>query len=403
MKKCLFVAFFIVVIIAVPCFAQTAASNVVDPAARAKAARTLAADFESASYFPTEWAAAEALYAEAEGKTTSSGRMDGDGVTSATTTSSGRMDGDGVTSATTTSSGRMDGDGVTSATTTSSGRMDGDGVTSATTYNAAADAFTALSELAIPLYAQAREDEIMALRNDLVKAGARDRFPNYFSPADNAALQALDLYETKDYYTAKASAAAALEMFQVLTNAHAAWLIRQEIRAREFVAFDQANFDTAEKTIRDAMASYEAGNNAAALEKADAAYEQYHNVLYTGWVGYVDQRGSRAEAERQNALDNKANIASRNLFTEAESAFTAALEASAAVLSEPAETFNAKVFEDAANQYINAETLFITARESTIKKRAIAEQTMDEAHKKIAESEEIAKNAEIALRGGSHE
>ena len=337
MKKYLIFTLFIAILLVAPCFvmAQTSASAAANAgdelsiaAARTEEARKRASDFEGFSYFPGDWEAAEAEYAVAREEN------------------------------------------------------------SLDAYNSATETFNSIFELAILLYAQVREDEIMALRNDLVNAGARNSFPEYFTPADEAALAALSQYEAKDYYTARDSAAKALEMYEVLTSAYAAWLVRQEIREREFESYDPDNFDRAGEILNEAIGAYTTEDNAAALEKAEDALLRYHLVLSTGWAGYAELQSSLTADERQAALDIKANIAARDLFLEADSSYKTA-----------ASLYDSKNYEEAAKQFMYAAALFAVSTANTTEKRDIAAEAITQAQKKIQESDETARQAEINLRG----
>jgi len=294
-------------------------------AAKTKAdeARKRAADFESSSYFPSEWDAAEAQYADAQ-------------------------------------------------------------------YNAAADAYDSLFKLTIPLYAQAKEDEIMALRNDLIAIGARDSFPEPISSADKTALTALDQFEAEDYYAARDTADQAISMYQVLTSAYNAWLVRREIEDREFEAYDPDNFDRAREILSDAVDAYGAENYALAQENADEALLRYNLVLSTGWAAYAELCASLAEAERQAALDVKANVAVKDLFAEADATYKTGID-----------SFDSKEYEDAAIQFINSEALFIMASASASEKRNTAAELIREANRRIEESDETARQAENILEGGA--
>ena len=296
--------------------------------ARAAEARKRAVDFESPSYFPSDWEAAEAQYAQA-GQVSSA-------------------------------------------------------------YDAAADAYDSLFKLAIPLYAQAREDEIMALRNNLVAAGARNYFPEPFSHADRTALTALDQYEADDYYAARDTAAQALKMYQILTTAYDAWLVQHEIEEREFISYDPDNFERAGEILSNAIDAYGAGDYASAQNNADEAQLRYNLVLSTGWAAYAALRSSMAEAERQAALDIKANIAVKDLFSEADTTYKTGEDA-----------FTSKEYPEAARQFINSEALFIMASASASEKRHTAVEIMREANRKIEESDETARQAEIILEGGA--
>lgn len=306
--------------------------------AKAEAARVRAGDFESADYFPSEWEAAGTSFTEA---------------------------------------GKLP-------------QNDADAQNAIAAFNSAAEAYDSLFGLAVPLYAQAREDEIMALRGDLIAIGARDNFPEYFIPADTTALEAFKQYEAQDYYGAKDTAARALMMYQALTDGCNARLIQQEILDREFEGYDQDNFERAGEILESAVASYDGGDIPAAHENAREALLRYQLALAAGWAGYAELRFSLADTERQAALELKANVAVRDLFAEADSSFKTAKDA-----------FTAKSYEAAANQFINAEAMFVIASASASEKRRIAAERIKQANDKISESDETARQAELALEGGS--
>jgi hypothetical protein len=307
--------------------------------ARADEARKKAADFESSAYFPSEWEDAEAQYARA---------------------------------------------GQTPQNTEAGVR---DGIAA---YNAAADAYDSVFKLAIPLYAQAREDEIVALRNNLIAAGGKESFPEPLSAADKVALTAHAQYEAEDYYPAKDSADQALMMYQTLTNAYNAFLVRNEIEERYFVSYDPVNFDHAVEVLDDALVAYEAGNYASAHENAKEALDRFNLVLSAGWAANAERYAAQAATARQTALDVKADVAVRNVFSEADTNYKAGVSA-----------FDAKKYADAAKQFFDAEALFVTATTSTLEKRAIAAQIIEEANRKIEESDETARLAELILEGGA--
>ncbi|MDR2922239.1 MAG: hypothetical protein LBU85_02710 [Treponema sp.] len=313
-------------------FAQSA-DNLDSAVDRAKEARKLAGDFEANSYFPGEWEAAQSRYAGA---------------------------------------------GILSDKTVRN-----------TAYNEAAAAFDRLFELAIPLYAQAREDEIMAVRGYLIELGARVSFPEYLLDADKTALLAFNQYEAKDYYSARASAANALQKFNTLETAFNAWLVRQEIRERGFADYDTDNFELGEEIISAAMDVYMKGDLAGAREKAAEALSAYNLALSNAWASYAQLRSSLAEGERLAALDMKTNIAAKEFFKIADSENTTALE-----------LLESKHYEDAAKLFIDAEAMFVIASITTLEKRRTADAAIRNANEKIRESDRIAKKAETIIKGG---
>jgi len=332
MRKSPVLAVFIVFFaVCMPSVWAQSADSLSSAVAGAEDARKKAGDFEADAYFPGEWEAAESQYAEAGLLAKNSGD---------------------------------------------------DADKAAAAYNAVADAFDRLSGLAIPLYAQAREDEIMALRGYLIALGARDSFHEYLLDADITALLAYTLYEAKEYYPARDSAALALQKFNVLDTAFNAWFVRVEIRERGFAGYDSENFDLGGELLSGAMDAYMAGDFEGAQKKAETALSTFNLALSTAWASYAELRSSLAEGERLAALDMRTDIAAKDFFNMADSDNKTALD-----------LLESKQYEDAAKLFINAEAMFVIASITTLEKRRNAAAAIRNANEKIQESDEIARNA----------
>jgi hypothetical protein len=328
MKKSPVLALFIIgfLVFLPSVWAQTA--NDLDSAfARAQEARKKAGDFESNLYFPGEWEAAEGQYVSAQ--------------------------------------------------------LISDLNKSISTLNEAADAFDRLSELTIPLYAQAREDEIMEIRGYLITLGARKFFPKYLMDADRTAVLALTQYQAKDYYSAKDSVTNALLKFNTLETAFNAWLLMEEIQERGFAAYDPDNFEQGEEAFFAAVDAYREDDLAGAQNRAGEALAAYELALSTAWASHAELHSLIAEGERQAALDTKTDIAAREFFRIADSDNKMALE-----------LLESKQYEDAAKLFIDAEAMFVIASMTAMEKRRTAVAAIRNANEKIMESEWIARNLE---------
>ena len=308
-------------------------------AARAEQSRTRAGDFEGQSYFPSEWEAAEGQYAQA-------GQMPKG--------------------------------------------SDAEVRNAIAAYNAAADSFDSIFTLAVPLYAQAREDEIMAARTSLIERGAKEAFPDFFPPADSTALMALEQYEAGDFSAAKDSSAKALEMYEILTVAWDAWEVKWEIDEREFVFYDPDNYDRAREILSDAMDAYKAENLPSARKNAEESLLRYNLVLSSAWAEYAELRSSLAEGERLAALDMKANVAAREFFAIADTDNKTAQE-----------LLEAEEYEEAAKMFTNSEAMFVIASMSVLEKRRIATEALRGAQEKIEESDRVVRQAETIIEGGA--
>jgi len=256
--------------------------------------------------------------------------------------------------------------------------------------NASAGTYNELFKKTIPLYAQAREDEILAARDELIQTGFTSVVPEYLQNADNIALEALAQYEAEDYYKAKDTAAEALKEYETLLTGAKVYLTRQEIINRGFRDYDPENFDKAEEVAQTAMNEYEAGNKDNAVSNAEEALLRFNIVLKNGWTAYASEQRAAAIAERERAIENKANIAARESFREADNVFNQAED-----------DFKAEKFDSSAVEFTEAEARFVLAGQETDEKRRKAEETIKLAEEKIEESSETASEAERIIEGGS--
>jgi hypothetical protein len=206
---------------------QVASQSLDAAIARADKERTLASDFQSPSYFPAEWGAAEADY----------------------------------------SSIRPD-------RTTVAGVQDAE-----RRYSAAADTYHGLFQKTLPLYAADTEDEGWKIRDELLAAGIEDYVPGYLDIADQAALDAESSYLAEDYYKAKADALEALDRYRSLKTGLEAYQLREEIEQRNLAGFDQASLNRADETLLAAADAYEGEAVKDALSKIGESKAIYDSVL----------------------------------------------------------------------------------------------------------------------------
>jgi len=312
---------------------------IIESKAKAEAARQRAVDFESPAYFPSDWELIEAQY-NAAGEMPSSNAAEIQQIVAE--------------------------------------------------YNAAAASYDSIFEKTVPLYAQAREDEILSTRDSLISSGFTDYFPEYLKAADDITLEALEQYEAGDYYKSRDTAKKALNEYEnLLAGAHV-YLARREVIDRDFVKYDEANFAKADVISQTALDKWEAGDKDAAVENAEEAQLRYNLVLSNGWVNYAAERKKYTAAEREKAIAERANIASRDIFSEAE-----------AILNTAEENFSQKNYNEASLQYTDAEALFAIARQDTAEKRRKAEEAIRMAEDKIIESNDTAVEAQRVIEGGS--
>jgi hypothetical protein len=308
-----------------------------DPMGRADAARKRAVDFECPAYFPSEWEDADSQYVVAANmpKTTQNNVQQ-----------------------------------------------------AAVMYDNSADAYDEIFRKTIPLYAQAKEDEIMAARERLINTGFRNYFHEYLQEADDKALSALSQYEAGDYYTARDTADDALKEYEKLYTGAEILLVRREIIERDFVKYDADSFEKADEAASAVDDEYKSGNRETAIASAEDVLRRYNNVLANGWKAYAGEKRTAASLEREQALNEKANIASRDIFNEADR-----------ILNQAGQSFASQNYRNAGISFSDSEARFSLSRLDTEEKRQRALEIIKIAEEKIEESNETAIDAERVIEG----
>jgi hypothetical protein len=264
-----------------------------------------------------------------------------------------------------------------------------------TRYEQAASAFDEVFDHSLPLYAKALEDDILQARAAALDAGIADISPFHLQPADDTANKALGLYEAKDYYPAADAAHLALDMFRLLKIGADTYNVWREIEDYGFGSYDPDNYNaanTAALAVLDGYNSLGKGDTAdvkVVLLYAGEAQLGYNMVLGNGWKAYASERRTAASAERQVALDVKANVAVRDDYGTAQGFYDNA-----------GASFRAERYPEAAELYFRSEFLFASVAGIAAEKRRIAEDAIREAEEKKAASDETARKAEEVLGGG---
>ena len=194
-------------------------------------------------------------------------------------------------------------------------------------YARAADAFEALADKTLAAAFEYAEIELAAAREAAVAAGAEAFAPDLLLDADNKAEDAQDKYQENDFY--------------------------------------------------------------AALAAAEEALLKYNQALIAALESGVARTRAEAAAERQRALDLKANVAARNEYNSAEAVFNRANAA-----------FQGQRYEEAINLYEECQPMFRLSAQMAQLRQQEAEEAMRRANQRVAESDETARSAEAVLGGG---
>jgi hypothetical protein len=310
-----------------------------DAADRAARARALVRDFDGEGYFPSDWTDADGLYTQAE-------------------------------------SGRA------SATVREARE-------STARYTAAADALEALAGKTIPRYATDLADEVYNTRAGAVAAGAGTLAPDYLLQTDNKAVEALTAYEAGDYYPARDAALAARDRYGAVETGVYAYTIRLELEERGFVRYDSSAIASTDTAALSGLGAWDAGDIAAAAATAADVLARYDRSLARAKQSYATDSAAGAAAARQRALDVKANVAVRQDYDAAEGIYNRAVA-----------YFRETLYDNAADQYVEALVKYDMVTQTAWDKRQTAEAALQAAELKMVESDGNARQAEMLINEG---
>jgi hypothetical protein len=317
---------------------QASLNNLNTASQRAENARKIVMDFNGSSFFPSEWASAENIYNRAQGL------------------------------------GRATASAVSEAIPL---------------YNSAAVAYEALAEKTIPAYKQDLEDKIIAARNGAISEGARSLAPDYLQKTDSIAIEALDQYEAKDYYTARDTGLLMLDSYNAMVVGLQAYKLRLDIEELGLYQYDSANLDAVDAIGLSALDDFEKGDIASAVNKANDVLARYEQSFAGSIQAAATEMGALATMERARAIAARANVAVKPEFDAAET-----------IIIQGAIAESNKDYNLAARNYVQARSMFIIVTELALEKRRIADEAIHEAELRIAESDEAAYRADLLIRGG---
>jgi hypothetical protein len=257
-------------------------------------------------------------------------------------------------------------------------------------YTQSAEAFEKIFEDTLPLYAQARWDEITEARDEAIDLGIIELAYDRFVIAASTVEAALGLYEEGDYYAADDTARQAADRFKVLALMVKAYRTRGEIEFYSIGDYDPENSRIAGELFDTAVSAYDDGDLGAALNAAEETLLRYNLVLKAGMKPFALERKAAAEEERRFAEGLKADKAVKNDFATAVDVFDMA-EVS----------FREEHYLEASKLYFQSEFAFAAATAAVEEKRLKAEEALRLAAEKVAASEVTARNAEVILEGSA--
>jgi hypothetical protein len=229
------------------------------------------------------------------------------------------------------------------------------------------------------------EAEILKAREDAIRAGAKDFYPEQFALGDDAMNQANDFRNKDDFPSAYDAGQIALMRFQSLQNAMAAIDLKQKIVKNDFAQYDQADFDNAGVKFDEAAQAYGTAD-AAALEAVKSSVALYTAVNNAGFKVWCQDQNTKV-TDVKNLCDSiKAKNAAKNDYAKALATYDASQK-----------------YADAGNwessYYAGADALdaFTAIYQDVSLRRNAADAAISAAKNRQAEGSELARQADERL------
>jgi hypothetical protein len=248
--------------------------------------------------------------------------------------------------------------------------------------------FTNLVLREAPLFTAERARVAEAARNRAYSSGAQTASPVALAASEAFMADARQYTEAGDYRAAIMDYLKATTAFDAAEKGSRAAAIKARIDSLGFAALDPGNYQIASTKL--ATINREVvGNPTVAQDAAEEALLRFNLALAKGWEMSAGTRRAKAEAYKNQSEAIKAQVAVRDLYTEAKSVWDAAAAAQATGRH-----------EDSIPLFEEAEGRFMVVYELAAAKKAEAEAAMRAAAEKAAASSDILEKGEATLAGG---
>ena len=229
-------------------------------------------------------------------------------------------------------------------------------------------------------------DEVIAVRDDAVEAGAEEFFPEELAVADEYAYDALDYYNTVGTQEElEADAENFTNVYKAFEEAAYAAQVYIRIVENDFQSYDRNGFEAAERAVDELeVLAYSLADGEVLLAKAEEVHAAYDKVVKNAFKKKSDAVRNEYLAVKKDADGIKANVADKQGYAEAESHMKNA-EAIFARMS----------YEAAFAEYTTAKDAMSSVYESVLAKRNAALEALERGRARAEELSILAAQADI--------
>ena len=222
-------------------------------------------------------------------------------------------------------------------------------------------------------------EKIDSARNAAIEAGAQEAAPDLLKKVDEY------LEKCKADGTLKENAADIIARYELLSNLVKAQQAKKEIDENDFAQYDQKDYDDAEAALAGVLASLDADGELdnSVFEAAQKAYSGYNTVLVITYKKLAKDERELAYAAKKDADSVKAGVSQKERY-----------QAAAEDFKNADSLYAMQAAKKAREKYISAKNEFSALYKEVSERRAAAQAAIDEAKKRVQESEEFAVQAD---------
>ncbi len=222
-------------------------------------------------------------------------------------------------------------------------------------------------------------EKIDSARAAAIEAGAEDAAPDLLKKVDEY------LEKCKADGTLKANAADIIARYELLSNLVKAQQAKKEIDDNDFAQYDQKDYDDAEAALAGVLGALDADSDldGSIFDAAQKAYSGYNTVLIITYKKLAKDERELAFAAKKDADSVKAGVSQKERY-----------QAAADDFKNADSLYAMQAAKKAREKYIAAKNEFSALYKEVSARRAAAQAAIDEAKKRVQESEAFAEKAD---------
>ena len=224
-------------------------------------------------------------------------------------------------------------------------------------------------------------EKINDARKAALEAGADKNCPDQMNKVDSL------LAGLKDSDNPEADAQSIIDRYNLLANYSAAVEAKKEIDDNGYASYAQNNYNRGVDNLAKVDAAFDKGTDdfdKSVFANAETALKEFNTVINVAYKKIAKEEREGAIEAKKNADSVKAGVARKAEYKEA-----------ADLIQSGDSLYAMQNAKKASEKYKDANTKFTYLYEDVFAKRAAAQAAIDEAKKRVAESEKFAEEADI--------